>query len=358
MGTEVGGTSAAERTAVIGVGLADSGDGSSARPVIVGQDGVPLHGPGCSVLGHDWSPAISLGAAIRHQAPEMPCSRPNLLRCKDCYEHLWVRCQSTRASRCISCAETHRRDVACIGRSGAMDSPTGFFFVTLTAPGADVLPWDLSKCSHGPGVACAGPLGCVVDAEACADWNGSAAQRWSWFVTYVRREFVGHDLQFFKTWETQKRGVLHLHAMVRCSGVVSRRRMRAVVSTCALEWQFGRQVDVQHISGSDVREVARKAGYCAKYASKTADEPPETRVLDRETGEVAHPRVRPWSASRGWGDTMRGIRERRRCWVSPEPRDEAGVPGGAAALDLNSDRYTQDPTGAFVVVSSVVPSLV
>lgn len=295
----------------------------------------------CAVHGHVWR-FVPGGRGRRGD-----CEAPTLRQCRVCAEFLSMRCEASRPSKCGPCAERKRRDVARIGRSGAQDSPTGLFFVTLTAPGADVLPWDVSACSHAPGVACSGALGCVVDRDAAARWNGSAPQRWSWFVTYLRRELGA--LEFFKTWETQQRGLLHLHGLVRVALPVTRRRMRATVQTCALEWDFGRQVDVQMLDGADGREIARKAGYCAKYATKSSDDPALVARLDRETGafEVVQGGYRSWSCSRGWGLTMKALRASRRAYVLGLP---AGAPSdcgagvspaaSAAGLDLNTDIYT------------------
>ena len=264
------------------------------------------------------------------------------MRCRCCGAFLHVRCNSARASKCGPCAERKRKDVARIGRSGAADSPTGLFFVTLTAPGADVLPWDRDRCTHEEGVACSGALlGCVVEAEAAARWNGSAPQRWSWFVLYLRRE-IG-KLEFFKTWETQERGLLHLHAMVRVSAPITRRRMRSTMQTCGIQWGFGRQLDVQSIDGADGREIARKAGYCAKYASKSSDDPAASWRVDRETGEcrIIAGGYRAWSCSRRWGLTMKALKAARVAYAVGNATAPAGAPPAPpGALDLNTNIYT------------------
>lgn len=296
----------------------------------------------CSINGHVWR--YVRGARGRLDG----CDAPGLMRCAICAELLSVRCGSARASKCIPCAERKRRDIARIGRSGAQDSPTGLFFVTLTAPGADVLPWDTSRCSHSPEVACTGALGCVADRESAGRWNATAPQRWSWFIQYLRREIGG--IEFFKTWETQRRGLLHLHGLVRVSRPITRRRMREIVQTCALQWEFGREVDVQHINGANGVEVARKAGYCAKYATKSSDDPATTARIDRDTGEIllAQGGYRSWSCSRGWGLTMKRLRAERLAYTQAAAPSGAGAPTAAApavALDLNSDIYTTASPG-------------
>src|SRR4051812_10428525 len=51
--------------------------------------------------------------------------------------------------------------------------------VVLTAPGADQLPWDRSKCVHRPGVRCSGSLGCRVDERARDRWESDVQYRWA-----------------------------------------------------------------------------------------------------------------------------------------------------------------------------------
>lgn len=314
------------------------------------------------------------GCVYRHagraEGKRPDCERPKLMRCVWCHKEQDARCGATRASKCEPCSTSHRKDVAYIGRSGASDSPTGFFFVTLTAPGIEVLPWDNVICGHEGGE-CSGELGCVVEQFAAAEWNYSMPQNWSWFVTYLRRELAkyGLSLEFFKTIETQERGVLHIHALVRLDGVMSRRRFAAMVKTCAIQWGFGRVLNVQHIDPLDGLTMARKAGYCASYVTKSADAPADSFVMtegvDPDTGEgvvePSHRGYRPWSASRAWGDSMRSIRSRRRDWAvragtgAPiEARHELdGAPdcaGGGAALDLKRGIYTSEADDGSVVV--------
>lgn len=258
------------------------------------------------------------------------------------------RCGSARMSRCEYCAWIKRGDIAAIGRSGwAPDRPGDRgYWLTLTAPGADVLPWDTTLCSHSPGVACSGDIGCVCEADALARWHNDLGARWNHFVTDLRRS-LGVEIEYFKTWEGQARGALHAHAMLRVVGVVTDRRVRAAVRLLARRHGFGGQLKCDAVDLSDARTAARVAGYCAKYASKNADALPLVRRLDVCTGEVRFGGIRSWSASWRWGDTMKAISARRCAWAgaqsaggSPPP---GGVPGAGAAaagrLDLNRDRY-------------------
>lgn len=264
-----------------------------------------------------------------------------------------VRCKQRRSSRCAGCGERHRRDVARVGRSGWLGW-TGVlaFFVTFTAPGIDVLPWDKRLCLHRPGVRCSGKLGCRARLTELQPWNDSLGQRWSWMMTYVRRQLPGVTVEFFKSVEPQKRGALHLHVMFRLSGSVDVCEFERVMHAMADRWEFGPKTDIQPVLLVDERDVAKCAGYCAKYAAKMADA--DRQFVNPDTGELVRLRSRAWSKSGHWGDSMRGIEVRRRIWAASAPAASASagvpvvpaVPGGL--LDLNSDCYTVGSVGVVV----------
>ena len=242
----------------------------------------------------------------------------------------------------------HRRNVARVGRSGWLDRPTDRgYFVTLTAPGEDILPWDSSQCRHGYETPCSGSIGCRCQLAPLLAWNESLPMRWSHFVEYVRREIrkidPRADCQFFKTYEPQKRGAEHAHVMFRFTGVITDETIRRVLRKCADRWEFGKQLKVDVVDLGNGLAVARTAGYCAKYASKSADA--DRAMIDTTTGEIVNVHLRPWSKSARWGDSMKLIRQRQRQWASAAGGARQGVPvvppGGAAALDLNSDFYTE-----------------
>lgn len=273
------------------------------------------------------------------------------------------RCGAARSSRCVPCSALKRGDVAAIGRSGWMGHGKSLgYFTTLTAPGADVLPFDRSKCTHSDTVKCSGELGCVCEAGELDRWHDGIGLRWSHFVTDLRRvlgrRWPSCTVEFCKTWETQTRGALHAHAMVRVDGApVSQRAFRAAVRLCAGRNGFGRRFDVQGVDLRDSRAVAMTAGYVAKYATKNADTLPELRRVD-VTGRCSVGGVRAWSSSRKWGDSMADVQARRASWFaaggSGGVSSSAGgtpAPGGAAALDLKSGIYAQPPPGVLASVA-------
>lgn len=282
------------------------------------------------------------------------CWERKILQCNLCKALVKVRCLATRDDICGPCAERHRKDIARVIRSGMTgDRPEGFFFVTLTGPGGDVLPFDPASCSHGPDVKCAGGLGCRTERYRAARWNKGAPRRWNDFMTALRKA-LGVDVQYCGSWETQKRGVLHRHVVLWAPGV-SHKRMAATVKWCASRRHvgFGRQIDVQPISGVSVEalgevtgavsaDMAQRAGYVAKYATKGGD---LAVTLDVETGEIVQGGYRRWSASRRWGCTMGSIRRERAEWckvrrAAAVPRSDSSVGGGAAgALDIETESY-------------------
>jgi hypothetical protein len=167
-------------------------------------------------------------------------------------------------------------------------------------------------------------------------------------MLYLRRYLPDVDVQYFKTYEPQKRGAQHAHGMFRFSGAVTDRRVRAMVRLAARRWGFGDSLKLDAVDLSDPKAVARTAGYCAKYAS----------MLDTSTGEIVTVPLRSWSKSARWGDSMKSIREQQRAWASGAGGARQGVPvpppGAVGALDLNRDFYTGEPmsSGSGVSIES------
>lgn len=277
------------------------------------------------------------------------CERPGRIYCHSCRTWSGVRCNTGSRAKCGPCSELKRGDVASVARSGFLGHPAALlWFVTFTAPGAKLLGWDRSKCSHGAGVRCSGDVGCVVDAVALAAWHSGLPKRWSYFRQWMQRELPGCDVQYVKTWEAQKRGALHCHAMVRVTGIASAKRIDATLRRFAGVHGFGTRTDVQQINALNIQQVARTAGYVAKYISKGYDDLRGVAVLN-SAGDVVRKGLRPWSASREWGDTMAVCRDRRQAYATSGGATAnatqlaacvAAHPGGAAALDLYSDSST------------------
>ena len=289
-----------------------------------------------------------------------------------------INCGSAKSSKCPHCAEVKRRDIAAIARSGWVASDdvlTRAYFLTLTAPGQDRVRWDRSKCLHAPGLRCSGKMGCKVDEIDAAAFHGALAGAWSHFLTDVRRVLnpgcTGAvadwpiTVDFLKTYEPQERGVLHVHVMLRVTGVVTDRRLRAALRMCASRHGFGPQLDVQQVSLECSEDVAKAAGYTAKYCAKSSDMLGNYRKLDRSTGELSVGGFRAWSSSMCWGLRMWQIQQRRKDWAISQGAGSgdrasglASTPGSGATLDSYSGSYASSSLSALELPVSVVAALV
>lgn len=136
--------------------------------------------------------------------------------CPHCFHDLW---KGTRCKRrtCPGYASIYLRDQAERLMAGLAEWEGETTIATLTAPGADVLPWDPSRCKvRGPHKH-SGPAGCEVDRMAAADWNLTATKRLSKLIhaasERVRRAKVG-STDVLATVLELKRGVYHAHIVL------------------------------------------------------------------------------------------------------------------------------------------------
>jgi hypothetical protein len=341
------------------------GHGSLARPILLSSAGKPEPGvtnggrfcgegaPPLAEHQHEYRFAYTSKHATDKEKTD--CDRPSWLRCTGCPERILVKCGAANEGKCGPCGQRHRYRVARIGREGGKSRLTGAFFVTLTAPGAVVLPWDRLKCTHAANLRCSGEHGCKVQLVKAAEWNTSAPQRWSWFVEYLRREFPGTDVQYWKSWEVQSRGMLHAHFLLDVPGA-SDERVAEVVARLSIAWGFGEQTDVQRVLPCNELDLARKAGYIASYATKGGDRAP---MFEKEPDGEGELRItvergyRTWSAGRRWGLKMSQVKAQERAWsvamvlerIAVERcRGDAPNGGGGATgdalLELEIDIYT------------------
>jgi hypothetical protein len=194
--------------------------------------------------------------------------------------------------------------------------------LTLTAPsfGAVHTAKDGGPCHPGPPAArCAHDrsLSCFVHHEStepcvgtpiCADCydyegavlhNAATPELWRRTTIYLVRHLahvLGRTqaetkkliaLSFCRVVEYQRRGVVHIHAVVRADGghgelpaVTVEELARAALSAARAVTvpharstaRWGRQVDVQPLDRSDGQRAQKIAGYVAKYATKSSDE--------------------------------------------------------------------------------------
>ncbi|WP_235882490.1 replication initiator [Streptomyces apricus] len=255
-------------------------------------------------------------------------------------ERLSVRCRNRRATVCAPCSRLHAGDTFHLVRAGLIGGknvPDAVrhrprLFVTLTAPSFGPVHRagddrchprrDRGSCEHGRPLGCGAVHGAdasLVGRPLCPDcydytahvlWHAHVGMLWDRFVIGVRRHlassaglvqsrFAEHAwLSFARVAEYQKRGAVHVHAVVRLDGpdgptdeppvwgtvarltdavrvsasrVVVRTRYSPAVGELALRW--GAQVDARPLRadgpGPDDDAVA---AYVAKYVTKGASE--------------------------------------------------------------------------------------
>ncbi len=318
---------------------------------------------------------------------------------------LFKACETRRATRCPACAAMYRGDARALvlaGLTGGKGMPATVAdhpvaFLTLTAPsfGAVHTPGPRmcragapSKCLHGSLTTC--HLSHGVDDHAvgtplcmeCYDYAGTvvfnacAPRLWSRTTIALRRVLateVGmscrsfdrqYRLSFVRVIEYQRRGVVHLHALIRLDkrdgglpeldvGTLAIAVTRAALRVQApnplradrpLRWGTQREV-----APVDVDERRIAANYLAKYATKSTDDDgaldrrlrhgdssrlaiPEhlRRLVDTawrlgSRPEFADLRLREWAhtlgfpghwvtKSRHWSTTFTDLRAARHAW--------------------------------------------
>jgi hypothetical protein len=256
---------------------------------------------------------------------------------------LMVACGNRRASRCAPCAWLHAGDTfqlvvsGLAGGKGVPASVSGHprVFLTLTAPSFGGVHRESpdapcrprrggGRCPHGLPAGCAvrhakgDPVAGWPLCPQCYDyagavlWNAGAGALWDDFAHRVRRNLaaargiprsrLGEHLRlsFAKVAEFQRRGAVHLHAVVRLDGPdgpgtdaapglppgwATVDLLEAAVRSAAASalvrvgdggsgsvvLRFGAQVDVKPIAGSGSGSSltdAMVAGYIAKYVTK------------------------------------------------------------------------------------------
>ena len=285
---------------------------------------------------HDWGFSATHSAIMskRHGEPhtaECPCgfvidcSFPNILRCSSCEAFKAVACNTSNADRCQSCALKYVGRVSQVARSGVRVGVEGLF-LTLTAPGETehFLP-------NGKACPCTPPAVGGVPATDFAEWNMSLSKRWNHFLKDLSRlggfdlfDDAGNRIQgliYFRAVEVQKRGVLHLHVLLKHRLNRPLSLGLSLVRELAIKHGFGHSVDLQRLD-------AGHASYVAKYASKSASNSRRSVIWAKEkevnkivvsesTGEVFSftvikeipcPTFRTWTKSRLFGLSMKQIK--------------------------------------------------
>ena len=193
---------------------------------------------------------------------------------------------------------------------------------SVTAPGADLYPFDPQFCSHSPSQRCSGALGCRVAPAAAEAFNRNAGRWWSELhrAAKVRADratgFKGRIA--CRVWEKQKRGLAHVHGVVSVETMEHRRWAEAYITALremAPRYGFG-FVDGWHKVGRKFWPGVQAAAYLSSYFAGGRGR--KMAITDNVlAGDL--PRLvvfvgRDLTALTGC--TMRNLRNSRRLWAS------------------------------------------
>lgn len=100
----------------------------------------------------------------------------------------------------------------------ALSSLQNVVMVTVTPPGADVLPWDEAWCSDRGPHRHSGSAGCRIQPAALSRWHESLTRRWAQLhqaAQLAAQRQVGRRAAYVtRAVEPQKRGAAHLHPVL------------------------------------------------------------------------------------------------------------------------------------------------
>jgi hypothetical protein len=196
--------------------------------------------------------------------------------CPDCGAQLHERAWRHQSKRCPGYSDLWAMDVyVCFGENRKAHGTEAVLF-SITAPGADELPWDESACTVAGPHRHSGELGCQVEAGQATLWNESAQHRFSTAQREAKRRAdvalrkLGSARRISKClswWELQKRGVLHAHVVLPMGDAEERFWSRKYVQAweeLAPRFWFGFVDRWQRIEGK--AEPSEKVGrYVAGY---------------------------------------------------------------------------------------------
>jgi len=264
-----------------------------------------------------------------------------------------IACKDRRRVVCPACSARYKADAWFLATSGllggkGLSSEVAHhprLFATLTAPSFGSVhtitddghcrPRRTPPCEHGEDTSCTrrhedddemlGTPLCArcFDYDGAVVWNAMASKLWHRTVDRLRRRLAASQdlsaaefrsvaqINQLRVAETQRRGLVHLHAIVRGDGpegpeteppewlttqVLMTEFRRAVGSVSmavpdgsTVRW--GAQLDVTEIPSDD--EAGRAAGYIAKYATKTTDGTLALSSPFRTRQGIEHARISP-----------------------------------------------------------------
>lgn len=236
---------------------------------------------------------------------------------------------SCKRRDCEVCGQRWGRDWLSATRLNLESFGRPVALLTITAPGADVLPWDRSRCKvrDPERHRCSGRRGCrVVDRDA-REWADTANLRWGWLRRAARQAVARAGLQapilLERVWELQLRGVPHLHLILPFGTPAERaatQRFAGELARLAPDYGWG-FVDTR-LQGRTAAEAAKYlSGYLVGKGSKRKASIRETAQVEaerRRRGMDRLPRSLLWltpTLTRASGITIRSLRRARHLWA-------------------------------------------
>ena len=280
-----------------------------------------------------------------------------LLKLKlDNYRGLYSKaCGSRRHNLCPSCSQIYKGDArqligsGLVGGKGISEQISNHpqIFATLTAPSFGAVHRSFSvnetakRCHPGPQVVCSHGMNMscnvrhkehdeIVGSPLCSKcydyigaviWNAMSTKAWQRTTIYLRRELAKVismseaklkalvKVSYVKVIEFQRRGLIHLHLVIRADDADNRElppsvivttenlelALRLAVKRVKISVDFGKekkiiswgeQIDTRAINSRSTKAVAN---YLAKYATKSATDSGgfEKRIRNRRQIEVA-----------------------------------------------------------------------
>lgn len=139
-------------------------------------------------------------------------------QCRHCERRLYGRSPTCRSRTCPGYSHIWAGDQRLkIFRNleAYADGDTTCVMPTVTAPGADVLPWDEDFCAPLGPHEHSGALGCRVDLERAREWNATCSERWRKLHDAAQRaterDTGRRAWMLERAHEKQIRGMLHVH---------------------------------------------------------------------------------------------------------------------------------------------------
>lgn len=280
------------------------------------------------IMGRDLS-----AEAVDDKPQKIDCQQPNKLVCDICFFQYLKKCGALKDDKCLPCSLRAKADKKLAVRSGLERSPMGWVEITLTAGGADVLPWDLTKCNHNADMKHSGKKGCRVNEIDGAITNAYMPKDFNRFVQSVRRMF-GKQVQYVKIFEAQERDVLHIHGIFTGVPPMKLPRLKKEMRRLAKRHGFGGEVSVKRVYGDSPNDRNRAVNYVAKYLTKGSK---TLRTLHLRTGELRLGGYRDFTASRKYGDTLKEIRRLRYAYfVNAKDVEQSRIADSANGANANA----------------------